>query len=85
MNKSKLIRTSKEKDQEPSSSPTETQQTDLNRWQEIAMRIQARKQWSQHAQLLKYSKSGCPKKFVPAKGVGSHLGRWSWGEIAYEW
>eukprot|EP00959_Pyramimonas_sp_CCMP1952_P190904 3992447-Pyramimonas_sp.AAC.1 len=61
------------------------EQAGRNRWQRLVLRIQSRKRWSQQAQLLKYAKNGCPKKFTEAKGFGAHIGRWSWREISYEW
>ena len=58
----------------------------LNRWQLLVMQIQARKKWLEKARLLSYSEKGCPRNLdYEATDIGSHLGRWQWREIAYQW
>ena len=58
----------------------------LNRWQLLVMQIQARKKWLEKARLLSYSEKGCPGNLdYEATDIGSHLGRWQWREIAYQW
>ena len=62
------------------------QEHGLNRWQLLVMRIQAHKRWLEKARLRSYSEKGCPRDLDgKATDIGSHLGRWQWREIAYQW
>ena len=48
--------------------------------------IQERKRWSVRGTMLNYRKNGLPKNVDgPARGLGSHLGRWGWREIRPRW
>ena len=58
----------------------------LNRWQQLMLRVQARKRWSDKGRLCNYAKNGIPRN-IDGKptGFGRHLGRWGWREISFEW
>ena len=56
-----------------------------NRWRYLVWKIQANKRWSLRATMFKYSKRMPNYVDGPARGMGKHLGRWSWREIASEW
>ena len=57
-----------------------------NEWQRLVAGIQRSRQWHARSQALNYAKHGLPRNLDgPARGLGRHVGRWGWREIASSW
>ena len=71
------------KEPEPETAPQDHEVG--SNWRYLVWKIQSNKKWSARSTMFRY-RNKLPKNLDgPATGMGKHLGRWGWREIAFEW